>query len=274
MSDLLNSKKIAQKYNFSPKKHFGQNFLVKKAAIKKIINSLALNKEDTIIEIGPGLGALTKKIAEKAKEVIAVEKDERAFKILKEELKNFDNLKIINKDILKLDIFLPKKYKVVANLPFYASIPIIKIFLEKEPFPEKMVFVIQKELAQRICAKPPKINSLAVFIQLQSSPSIISYISKESFWPKPEVDGAIIEIKKKKKGGIIKFNKEEKEKILKIVKAGFSQPRKKLITNLIKEYKIDKEKISSIFEKAKFSQTTRAEALSINDWLKLSKVLK
>jgi len=270
--EYLNSKRIAKKYNFSPKKKFGQNFLVKKEIVKKIISGADIKKNEIIIEIGPGLGVITREIAKDAKTFIVIEKDRELAKILKEEIRRFNSVKVINKDVLKMKNFLHhfsadnKRYKVIANLPFYASIPIIKIFLGLRNKPKKIVVILQKELAQRIIAKPPKTNSLAVFFQFYASIKIICYVPKNSFWPEPEVDGAIISLTPKK-GNI-------DEKLLEIVKDGFSQPRKKLINNLLKKNMAKKENLLIAFKKARIDPSQRAESLSLNDWLKLSEMLK
>ncbi|OGZ17903.1 MAG: ribosomal RNA small subunit methyltransferase A [Candidatus Nealsonbacteria bacterium RBG_13_37_56] len=258
-----------------PIKHLGQNFLIDKNTVRKVIKTADLKPEDIILEIGPGLGALTQELAKKAKKIIAVEKDARMCQALKEQLKDFDNIEIINQDILKFEIiklfknlkFKIKNYKIVANLPFYITAPVIRKFLESENPPQEMVLIIQKEVAQRISAQPPKMSILAVSVQFYAEAKIISYISKKSFRPRPKVDAAIIKIKPENK------YQTDDAKFFKIVKAGFSQPRKQLINNLSKKLKINKQKINSLLFSAGVEPTQRAETLSINDWLDLSKVL-
>ncbi len=251
-----------------PIKRFGQNFLINKGVLKTIIEAAHLNSEDTVLEIGPGTGVLTLALAERVKKVMAVEKDVRMIKVLKETLKDFENVEIIRGDILKLNLEI-KNYKVVGNLPFYLSAPVIRKFLEiVEAKPQSMIFIIQKEVAQRICSKPPRTNLLAVSVQLYAEPKIISYISKKSFWPQPEVDAAIIKI-------IPRHNvKGDRDLFFKIVKAGFSQPRKQLINNLSKGLKMDREKVKTWLLKNKIQPVQRAETLSVEDWLKLTKNYK
>ena len=255
-----------------PLKRLGQNFLIDRGIIKKIIETAELKPNDTILEIGPGIGTLTQELAKKAKKIVAIEKDLRMIEILKETMKNFDNVEIIYGDILKLNTrykIQNTKYKVVANLPFYLTSPTIRQFLEiKEP-PKEIVLIIQKEVAQRICAKSGKMSILAVSVQLYAQPKIISYISKKSFWPSPKVDSAIIKITPKsllqnlQRPGLCKF--------FKIVKAGFSHPRKQLINNLSKDLKIDKIKIEQWLLENKIQPSQRAETLTVEDWLKLTK---
>ena len=134
--------------------HLGQNFLIDKSIVKKVIKTADIKPRETVLEIGPGFGALTQKIAKKAGKVIAVEKDPRMCQILKQTLKDFRNIEIINQDVLKFQI-QNSKFKLVANLPFYITAPVIRKFLEAENPPKEMVLIIQKEVAQRICANPP-----------------------------------------------------------------------------------------------------------------------
>ena len=250
-----------------PIKHFGQNFLIDKTVVKKVIKASDLNLQDIVLEIGPGMGALTEQIAKKARKVIAIEKDDRMCRFLREKFKDFKNIEIINKDILKFNNYsLPTThYKLISNLPFYITAPVIRKFLESKNPPKEMILIIQKEVAQRICSKPGKMSILAVSVQFYSDVKTLSYISKRAFSPKPKVDSAIIKIKPKG----YKVNK----KFFKLVKAGFSQPRKQLINNLSKQLKINKEKISSLLLSKKIKPTQRAESLTINNWIDLLKVL-
>lgn len=241
-----------------PLKRLGQNFLTDKRAVAKIIQGANILNTDIVLEIGPGTGILTKELAQKAKKVIAVEKDRRMIDLLKEELKDFKNVEIIQGDILKDKIKI-KDYKIVANLPFYITAPTIRKFLEEKNQPKNMTLIIQKEVAQRICAKPPKTNILAISVQFYADPKIISYISKRSFSPTPKVDAAIIQITPKEKH---KINPDE---FFKLVKTGFSHPRKQLKNNL--KDLIDPPPLPLKLRRA------RAENLSTDDWIKLVKML-
>lgn len=254
-----------------PIKHLGQNFLIDKTIISKLIKGAKLAKTDTVLEIGPGMGVLTQEIAKRVKKIIAVEKDPRMCKLLKERLRDFKNIEIINQDILKTDItrygLLITGYKVVANLPFYITAPVIRKFLEAKNPVQEMVLIIQKEVAQRICAKPPRMSILAVSVQFYSNVKILSYVSKKSFYPQPKVDSAIIRITPKRK---YKINVDE---FFKVVKAGFSQPRKQLANNLSKQLKLNKKELGSLLLDKGIKPTQRAETLTINNWIDLSKVL-
>ena len=293
LSSKRTIKNLLKKHKIRPSKGFGQNFLVDREITKKVIEAAGLKPNDAVLEIGPGLGVLTVKLAKLAKEVMAVEKDPKMVEILKESLEWWDirNVEIVNKDILKL---IPetcnlkaKTYKVVANLPFYLTAPVIRKFLESDEPPKEMILIVQKEVGQRICSKPPEMNLLAVSVQFYAEPKIISYISKKSFWPSPEVDSAIIKISNIKnrapssRGGgegeeegkaLFAFQKSKIDRNLffKIIRAGFSQPRKQLINNL-KKLNLDREKIENWLLKNKIQPTQRAETLEVGDWFNLTK---
>ena len=191
-------KDLLKKYGARPSRRFGQNFLTDKGAVGKIIEAAELKKEDTVLEIGPGTGTLTQELAKRVKRVLAVEKDREMTKVLKETLKAFKNVEIFQGNILNFKnwgLKIKDSYKVVANLPFYITSPVIRHFLEAvEMKPQRMVLVVQKEVGQRICARPPKMSILAVSVQIYAEAKIISYVTKRNFWPQPKVDAAIISI--------------------------------------------------------------------------------
>jgi len=259
-------------FNIKPSKHLGQNFLIDRNIVKKVIKAANLKSTDIILEIGPGLGALTKELVKKVKQVIACEKDPKMCEILKKTLKDFKNIEIINQDILKYNFQFLKNYKVVANLPYYITSPVIRKFLESENPPKEMVLMVQKEVAQRICSAPPKMSILAISVQFYAKPKIISYVSKESFWPQPKVDSAIIKIVPRQFRILVL--RQFREQFFRIVRAGFSHPRKQLANNLSKELKLNKKEINDLLLKNNIQPSQRAETLTIKDWLKLTNVLK
>lgn len=266
-------KNLAKEYGFSPSRGLGQNFLVDESVVRKVIEAVEIEDNDIVLEIGPGLGALTKDLAGKAKQVVAVEKDPRMVKVLKNLFSEAKNLEILESDIRK---FSPKedflRYKAVGNLPFYLTAPVIRRFLEViEVKPQQMVFVVQKEVAQRITASPPEMSILAVSVQFYAKAKIISYISKDSFWPRPKVDAAIIRITPFVKPSLAK---EKTELFFKIIKAGFSQPRKQLANNLSKKLELNRVKAIDWLTENNIQPERRAETLSIEDWLKLAKSFK
>ncbi len=274
LSSALNIKKLFKEYEARPLKQLGQNFLINKKTIKKIVDTADIQTNDTILEVGPGIGVLTQEIASKTKRVIAVEKDPKMLEILKQTLKDFKNIKIYKKDILKFDLsVLPKSYKVVANIPFYLTVPLIRKFLEHKSPPKEIILVIQKEVAQRICAKPERMNILAISVQIYAKPKKISYISKKSFWPQPKIDSAILKIIP------LKTNQEKifsMKLFFQIVKAGFAHPRKQILNNLQilgqnqnKKSDQNKKEIKAWLIENKIKPTLRAEKLTIQDWINL-----
>lgn len=257
------------KYGIKPFKGWGQNFLINEGILKKITETANIKQSEYVLEIGPGIGTLTQELAKKAKKVVAVEKDRKMMQILKETLGDLKNTEIINADALEITpefLFRKNNYKVVANLPYNIASAVIRKFLESENPPKEMILMVQKEVAKRICAKAPDMNILAISVQFYSKPEILFYVSKNYFWPKPKVDGAVIKLKIKSG----KWN-VDKNLFFKIVKAGFSQPRKHILNNLSKMLKLDKEKTKVWLKRCNIEQNQRAETLEIKDWLKLTK---
>jgi len=275
-------KNLLKSYKIHPSKGLGQNFLVDKNAINRIIRAAELSSEDIVLEIGPGSGSLTQELAKKVKKVVAVEKDQKLIGILNNELriKGVKNVRVIQGDILKPSPYLRaaakflilNSYKLVGNLPFYLTAPVIRQFLESKNPPKTMILVVQKEVGQRICTKPGKMSILAVSVQVYAEPEIISYISKKSFWPQPKVDSAIIKITLHRRRGknyaIAQFLPRG---FFRMVKAGFSHPRKQLINNLTKQLNLNRSEVEKWLLKNNIKPTQRAETLSVEDWLKLTK---
>jgi len=276
VNDLKNYiKTIFKKYNLEPNKLMGQNFLIDKQVLSNIAKASNISKNDTILEIGPGLGILTEELAKHAGSVVAVEKDRKLAKIVRSILidKNIRNVEIIEGDILKTTNYKLQtiNYKIVANIPYYLTSHLIRGFLECENPPKEMILMIQKEVAQRICARPPKMSLLAVSVQFYAKPKIIEFVSKKSFWPQPKVDSAIIKIIPHPSPLLIKGS--EQGKFFLIVKAGFSHPRKQLINNLPIGLKIERSKIAKALKKIGLTPEQRAETLSVNEWLELAALL-
>jgi len=274
---VSNSKKSAQnllkKYRIRPSKRLGQYFLVNKKILNRIIKSASLKKNDVVFEIGPGIGILTQELAKRVKKVTAIEKDPQMCEILKETLKGLNNVEIIKGDILKPPItryllLITNNYKIVANLPYYIVSPVIRKFLEIKNSPKEMILMVQKEVAQRICAQPPRMNLLAVSVQLYAKAKILFFVPKKCFWPQPKVDGAIIKLETRDNRKKVSI---DKNLFFKIVKAGFSQPRKQIVNNLSKMLKLDKGKTKTWLLKNKIEPKQRAETLRMQDWIDLTK---
>lgn len=249
---MLTQKEIIQKYQLKPSKKLGQNFLINKGIIEKMVQTV--EKTDTIIEVGPGLGVITAALVQKANKVVAIEKDPKIATILKDIFQNQKNIEIIQEDARQIDLVW-KNYKVIANIPYYLTSPLIRRFLEAECQPQEMILLIQKEVAQRICSRPPQMSILAVAVQLYGVPKIIASVSRNSFWPSPKVDSAILQISQISKPEI------DTKKFFEIVRSGFSSPRKQLGSNLPKE----------LLEKANIDPIRRAGTLSVEEWKGLLK---
>ncbi|MCH7828762.1 ribosomal RNA small subunit methyltransferase A [Patescibacteria group bacterium] len=261
-------KELLRAYNTIPKERLGQNFLLEKRVASKMLKATEISQKDIVLEIGPGIGTLTQELAQKAKRVIAVEKDPTMVKILRETTGALPNIEIIQADILKLNLARLSYSKVVANLPYYITSPVIRMFLEAKNKPELMVFMVQKEVAQRICAKPPDMNLLAVSVQFYAEPKIVSFVRKGAFWPQPKVDSAIVKIVPKNELPFV-----DPGLFFRIVKAGFKQPRKQLGNNLAQGLKLSREEIETWLNQGDIQPTQRAETLSLTDWVVLAKSL-
>ena len=250
----------------------GQNFLINEHAVGELVEAANISKNDVVVEVGPGTGIVTRELAKRAKKVIAIEKDPRVIPILQKELRGIDNVKIINQDILK---FNPDSYSLqltayslVGAPPYYLTSRLFRHFLENTQVqPIHIALIIQKEVAAKIVAKPPHSNLLAISVQLYGKPKIIKTIPKSAFWPRPKVDSAILVIKD------IHKPKINEDKFFKIVRAGFSSPRKQLITNLVQKLELSRTKIEHLLKKLNIEPSRRAQTLTIDEWISLTKEL-
>ena len=273
-------KQTLKEHNSSPKDHLGQNFLVEKRVASALLRAAELSGRDTVLEVGPGMGTLTQELAGAAGLVIAVEKDPVMVEILKETVvKEHPNVKVLQGDILKMKFQAANSevsivngqlsnvsYRVVANLPYYITSPVLRMFLETEKKPELLALMVQKEVAQRICAKPPDMSMLAVSTQFYAVPKIIAYVRKTAFWPRPKVDSAIVKIVPNKEKPVV-----APDTFFRVVKAGFKQPRKQLANNLATELNLSRQETESLLKKADIKPEQRAETLSLKDWINLAK---
>lgn len=266
-----NTKKEQKK--IKPKKRLGQNFLTEAAIIDKLVAAAQIEPGQTILEIGPGTGNLTERLLETGNKVLAIEKDPEMITALETRFSNKVNFELRRGDILKFDeAKIAAPYKVAANLPFYLTGALIRKFLESKNPPLSLTVIVQKEVAQRVCAKPPKMNLLAVSTQFYAKPDIISYVSKGCFWPVPKVDCAILKLTLFAKEGE-RSDKEFARRFFGLVKAGFSHPRKKITGNLSAGLEADKKTVSEWLELNNVDPGARAETLSLKGWQKLTKKL-
>jgi 16S rRNA (adenine1518-N6/adenine1519-N6)-dimethyltransferase len=266
----LNAAALLKRYDLRAHKGLGQNFLQDPFALEKIVSSAEIQSTDTVLEIGPGLGSLTRYLAVSAKEVVAVELDPNLLPPLKAVLSPYQNVRLVQGDILKLsprDLIAEKDYIVVANIPYYITSAVIRLLLENEPKPRRIVLTVQKEVAQRICAKPGDMSLLALSVQVYGQPRIADHIPPDAFFPAPKVDSAVLVV------GIYPsplIRAELLDTFFKLIKAGFSQKRKTLRNSLSSGLHISPTDAANFLTSANIDPQRRAETLSIQEWERLS----
>ncbi|MBI4631163.1 MAG: ribosomal RNA small subunit methyltransferase A [Chloroflexi bacterium] len=261
MNDL---QQTLRRFNFTPKKSLGQNFLFDPVILDRIVAAGEVTANDVVLEIGPGAGSLTRCLSESAKEVIAVELDDRLIPILQYTLADHPNVKIVHGDILGIktsevfktsevytsEVSTSEVYKVIANIPYYLTSAIIRHLLESKIKPSLIVLTVQREVAERMCAEPPEMSVLAVSVQVYGEPRIVGKIPASAFYPKADVDSAIVRIDLFKE---LPFtNYDDSEKFFSMVKAGFSQKRKKLKNALASGIKINMEEVEEMLKSPRF----------------------
>ena len=272
MNLLEQAKELCRLYDIKPARSKGQNFLVDEKIYDDIVAAADLKPDDTVLEVGPGLGFLTAKLAKSAGRVIAVELDDKLAEILKTGLaaKGVDNVEVVNSDVLETPLTPLLKggnYKIVANLPYnITSIFLRKFLSETKNKPKLSVLMLQKEVAERITAKPGKMSLLGVSAQCYAKPEIIQIVEKENFWPEPQVGSAVVKISLHPSPFL---NKEKEKEFFRLVKFGFSAKRKMLKNNLAAGLKISQADAENKITKAGFNLKIRAQELSVDDWLKL-----
>lgn len=252
-------------------KKLGQNFLINKNALKKIVGALEISDNDIIIEIGAGTGNLTQEILKKTSKVIAIEKDKSLVKLLKLKFENLSpSLQIIEGDVRDLLPLITKKirnFKIVGNIPYYLTGYLLRLLQELESPPSLIVFTLQREVAERIAAQPPRMNQLAAIVQLWTYPEIIFYLKPKDFLPPPKVHSAVVQFQVKSSAERFKNEKE----IIQLITRGFKQPRKTLLNNLSRGF--DKNKIKKVLERLNLTEKTRPAELSVEMWITLFKNL-
>lgn len=262
------------KYGFTPQKKLGQNFLIDPGIVNRIIEALKLNKEDTVLEIGAGTGVLTEKLIPLVKKVIAVEIDEKLCQILKKEVGEYPNLKIICEDITKTSFMdrlnnQREKVKIVGNLPYYLASPLL-LELVKSEWLEFMVVMIQREVAERIASQPgnKKRGALTVLINYYAEITKIIDVPPQVFIPRPGVGSAVIKIEKK-----TKYQAKNEDKFFAVVRAAFSTRRKMLGNTLSRELGMEKKIIKEVLARAGVEWQKRAEELKVEEFVKISNEL-
>ncbi|MBF8266773.1 MAG: ksgA [Dehalococcoidia bacterium] len=250
-----------------PRKALGQHFLVDQGALRRILAAAELEPTDVVVEIGPGTGLLTRLLAQEAARVIAVELDEALVAHLKTSLNSFTNLTVIQADAREWDPATVRgPYKVVSNLPYFAAVPIVRRFLECPLPPSLMVVTVQREVAQAMAAPPGKMRLLSVAIQLYGRPRVVGYIRPTSFRPQPKVTSAILRIQVYPEPAL---PLEDTDVFFRVVRAGFSAPRKQLRNSLGHSFDLSGSRVEEVLGQAGIEPRLRAEALSLEEWGRL-----
>ncbi len=284
MADLGNPKNtiaILQKYNFNFQKKFGQNFLIDIRVLEKIINAAKITKNDFVLEIGPGIGTMTQYLCEHAREVAAVEIDKNLIPILKETLNIYDNVEVIHGDILKIDVerlIQEKNYgnpiKVVANLPYYITTPIIMGLFESHVPIESITIMVQKEVADRMQVGPgtKDYGALSLAVQYYAKPEIVAHVPPNCFMPRPKVGSAVIRLTKHKQPPV---QVVQERQMFALIRASFNQRRKTLVNGLNNAPDIfySKEEIVQALEEMGLPPNVRGETLTLEQFARLSNLL-
>ncbi len=279
------TKEILKRYPFVFKKKFGQNFLIDSNVLNEIIEAADLSEEDYVLEIGPGIGCVTQELLPYAKKVIAIEIDKLLIPILKDNFKELDNLELINEDILKVDLEalikeemkdeMPgKKIKVVANLPYYITTPIIMMLLEKRLPIETITVMVQKEVALRLAAEPgtKQYGAITVALHYYASSYLVTDVPRECFMPSPNVDSAVIQLKIHDEPPV---EVKDETLLFRLVKASFSQRRKTLLNTLFSQgdLNIPKDELKTLLDDSGIGASIRGETLSLEGFAKLTNVI-
>ena len=274
LADLppLNANALLKRYGLKADKRLGQNFLQDPRALEEITRLAQIESTDTVLEIGPGLGSLTRYLAVSARQVVAVELDPDLLPPLKAVLAPHKNIRLINADILELspsEIIDQPDYLVVANIPYYITSAIIRHLLESERKPRRIVLTIQTEVAERICAKRGDLSLLALSVQVYGQPSVVARIPADAFFPVPNVDSAVLNIEIYPEPLIPSASLKT---FFQLIKAGFAQKRKTLRNSLSAGLHIAPADSASLLEQAEVDPMRRAETLSIPEWERLTRL--
>ncbi len=272
-------RQLFRQFGFKPKKRLGQHFLVDEAVLEHILSAAQLDPGDVVVEVGPGLGILTEALAKQGARVIAVELDSKLVALLRKRLSAFSDVKIVHADILEVTTQqllqnnlsaseLTRGYKVIANLPYYITSPVLRHFLEIEPRPSTMVVMVQKEVGEAIAAIPGKMSLLSVKIQFYSKPTIICYVPAASFYPPPKVESVILRLDVYPQPPI---EVPDVAGFFDVVMRGFSAPRKQLRNSLAHSLKMPPDQVALLLEQAGIDAKRRAESLNLEEWRKLWK---
>jgi len=274
---LVQTKRRLRQSGLKARKGLGQHFLVDEGVLEVILSAADVSPDDIIVEVGPGLGILTEALAQRAGGVIAVELDDRLAALLKKTLASFDNVTVINDDVLNIEpgeLLKRQKnpvYKVVANLPYYITSPVLRHFLDTSIKPKMMIVMVQKEVAEAIAAEPGDMSLLSISVQFYGKPEILSRVPAEAFYPAPEVDSAVLRIDLYPEPAVAV---SDEGGFFELVRAGFAAPRKQLANSLSQGIGLPKPSVLPLLEKADISGERRAETLTLEEWARLWRVFE
>ncbi len=274
----MNARKLLREWDLRPDKKLGQNFLLDRTVLEKIVAAAELTRADIVLEIGAGTGTLTERLAQQAGRVAAVEMDQRLMPVLRSVLADFDNVTLIQGDILTLDPaaligddFARKPYKVVANLPYYITSAVLRHLLEAAHKPQRMIVTMQREVAERIVARPGQMSLLAVSVQFYGYPELLFCIPPDSFYPTPEVESAVVRLVPRAAPPV---PENERAAFFRIVRAGFAQRRKQLHNALSAGLgQSPRHEVAAKLSKVGIDPQRRAQTLDLEEWVRITQAL-
>jgi 16S rRNA (adenine1518-N6/adenine1519-N6)-dimethyltransferase len=273
---LVQTKRRLRQAGLKARKGLGQHFLVDGEVLEFITSAAGLSPDDLVVEVGPGLGILTEALAKKAGGVIAIELDDRLAALLKKTLASFKNVTIVNDDVLNIEpeeLLKRQKsplYKVVANLPYYITSPVLRHFLTASAKPGVMVVMVQQEVAEAIAAQPGDMSLLSVSVQFYGRPEIVRRVPAQAFYPAPEVDSALLRIELYPEPAVV----VDEGGFFELVRAGFSAPRKQIGNSLSQGLGLPKDGVLPLLERAEIDWQRRAETLTLEEWARLWRVFE
>lgn len=269
LTNIRELRNLLYTHHMQPNKSFGQNFLIDRATLQRIIEAAEINAGEQVLELGAGTGVLTRELARHARRVVAVELERDMLSLLAETTRNFANVELIERNLLYVDpaaIFGAEAYKLVANLPYYITAPTFRHFLESANPPRLLVVMVQYEVAQRIVAAPGDLSLLGVSIQFYGKPDIVAHVPARAFYPAPKVDSAILRVDLKDK---VPLAHEQRDSFFRLVQAGFSERRKQIHNSLARGLHRKDAEVQAWLKAAGIDPGRRAETLSIEEWLQL-----
>lgn len=276
--DLTNVRELRNllyAHNMRPNKSFGQNFLIDRSVLMRIVEAAEITANDAILEVGAGTGVLTRELAQRARRVVAVELERDMLALLEKTTQRYANVELLARNLLFLnpvDVFGHAPYKLVANLPYYITAPTFRHFLESENPPQCIVVMVQQEVAERIVAAPGDMSLLAVSVQFYGRPRIIAQVPASAFYPAPKVDSAILRIDVNPRHSPtpqMPLTLEQRDRFFRVVQAGFSEKRKQLHNSLSRGLHRKDEDVRAWLAIANIDPSRRAETLSIEEWLRV-----